>query len=511
MTAFWNGQTELNVDKIEVLNELSQEDMNKLSTGPQDRFLELLDRVNENVSFSGFQPLDITDKWNWRPGTFPKFQKYLIHRLKIDKKSPNLYKLMSRTKEAMLYSDYMMRLVNDLETERANLKRLGVSRNTEPEEFKARCTKFVESIQNQCNLVSQITEGKVELNTYFTKECFDDSHHNSSTPIFYIEFNINDIELEIHQGFGEDSLIQKLPTGSIRIVGTTSFRHFLNGNYTSIRYKGTYFTNEAEKYNFPFIARERFGTYGAVCFDKFLDDINDSFKKLDWVTMSMHILQWAQYYNINNANPYNQPNLMHRGMPKEYSKEYKLAFSQGIVVSECQKKVQNTWLKDNYNPLLSAGIITTDCDKISCIYKDNCALYRRACNVVRRLEDEEYVYMIESVIAVLYEHYDDEFDNYWSLQERIVDTWNIIWPNMEDYSNDTISKKWILESDIIFNKILYSMLACEIDDYQLPTVVQNELEYIGYWTVKEEVENVVLSEEEIKQQMLTWASNPERR
>ena len=119
--------------------------------------------------------------------------------------------------------------------------------------------------------------------------------------------------------------------------------------------------------------------------------------------------------------------------------------------------------------------------------------------------------MIESVIAVLYEHYDDEFDNYWSLQERIVDTWNIIWPNMEDYSNDTISKKWILESDIIFNKILYSMLACEIDDYQLPTVVQNELEYIGYWTVKEEVENVVLSEEEIKQQMLTWASNPERR
>ena len=74
---YFNGRATVNVNDLDRLTNLSQEELNTLATGRQETFLNMLDSINNELQFEGAEPIDVTPAWNWRPGTYDKFKKYL--------------------------------------------------------------------------------------------------------------------------------------------------------------------------------------------------------------------------------------------------------------------------------------------------------------------------------------------------------------------------------------------------------------------------------------------------
>ena len=78
---YFNGKKEVNVSNIDSLKDMTQDIANAIATGPQDTFFEKLDGFNEQLNYYNIESIDVTDKWNWKPGTYPKIDKYLHKQL----------------------------------------------------------------------------------------------------------------------------------------------------------------------------------------------------------------------------------------------------------------------------------------------------------------------------------------------------------------------------------------------------------------------------------------------
>ena len=84
---YYNGSDSIEVVSINSLSEINSEFAESIATGPQDEFLELLDRFNRHLPDN--MKIAVTPAWNWKPGTYDKFRDYLISRLQINKRPPN--------------------------------------------------------------------------------------------------------------------------------------------------------------------------------------------------------------------------------------------------------------------------------------------------------------------------------------------------------------------------------------------------------------------------------------
>ena len=60
-------------------------------------------------------------------------------------------------------------------------------------------------------------------------------------------------------------------------------------------------------------------------------------------------MQWAQFYNIKKANPYNQPHLSHIGVPAKFSKEYNSTLDIASVVNSCSGRLLRFGRKTKLN------------------------------------------------------------------------------------------------------------------------------------------------------------------
>ena len=78
-------------------------------------------------------------------------------------------------------------------------------------------------------------------------------------------------------------------------------------------------------FKFPYIAsiehryRADGAMYGTVCLDRFNEEIKKAFLSKDFIQMSMHLMNWAQYYSTNHSNPYNKTQWLHLGLPEGYT------------------------------------------------------------------------------------------------------------------------------------------------------------------------------------------------
>ena len=163
---YFNGHQNTESHELNKLENLSQEEANGLACGPQDLFFDKLDRLNREMALFGIETIDVTGKWNWRPGSYDKVKEYIYKRLDLHKKSKSLDNLMTRTHDRMNYMSFIRRQTTEMEYERANLKRLGVGRDVDIDEFKARCKVFVDNIVEQCDKVYKMTNGKVIIVPY---------------------------------------------------------------------------------------------------------------------------------------------------------------------------------------------------------------------------------------------------------------------------------------------------------------------------------------------------------
>ena len=388
---FNNGQAEIDVNEIDKLKDLSQEETNNLACGPQDAFFNKLDTVNNALTNLEIKNLDVNDKWNWKPGAYKIVRKYLLNRLQIDKKCQSLTKLIDRTRENINYTNYLFRQIREMEMEKSALKRLGVLKNVDIEEFKEKCIEFVKRIEEQCLKASEMTKGNVVINTFI-------SDLETRVPRIYYNIVLNNLTLSIYDG---DKMIQEIPLGEIRIIISQNLRTKLGTKSKDISLLGRYDDSELDEAKYPYISAGYSHTdYSTVCLDKHYDDVQNAIYKNDLVSLSFVLMQWAQYYHISHSNPYNQPSLLKFGMPGNYSDEYSATQSSSNVNSKSDDILRSRLKRLDLNYMESNEYYVECLDFIECKYRGlNNHYLRRKSNI--ELQDTDYYYKMESLIFLL--------------------------------------------------------------------------------------------------------------
>tara|TARA_R100001594_G_scaffold13276_4_gene28761 strand:+ start:19824 stop:21296 length:1473 start_codon:yes stop_codon:yes gene_type:complete len=482
------GSIELELNAIDYLNNLNQEELNAIATGPQDLFFEYMQFMNNEFERHGMnQKIDVTDKWNWKPGTYDKIKHLLYRKLDMHKKSKSIDNLIDRTRDRNNYLSYVANQARQMERERYSLKRLGVSKNVDIDVFQAKCNEFVEDINIQCESVNMMSKGNVILKPYIELDL------DTATNTFYLEITMNNMSLSVFSGEKE---IHKSPVDTIHIIAKTSFRHLLNKHRNSqIVFKGTY---KGDGF-FPYISTRTFaydGQYSTVCFDRYNDEIVGALKRNDYNSMAMLLMQWAQYYSTKYTNPYNQPYLLHIGMPENVSDEYYNQFDKSAVMGSCSNTMNIMTTKRKMNKLDALYYKLAKCEEINCKLLTECSSYYENSRDMTLYEDMFDI--AEGVLGILLEYFEDAnltMDDKSYAMENICG----IWIPYEDKDLEEYNDEFNQEMILYISRTINTQTNRYLYDY----LVRNGL--FEAIPPKKESRNI----EEMKTIMRHWASDQE--
>lgn len=390
MFDYYNGHNTIEVDSLDKLDSLSQDEVNNLASGPQDEFFQKLDTLNAEMSHYDVKPVDVTDKWNWRPGSYDRVREYLAKRLEIDRKCMSMDKLMTRTIDKVNYLGFIKRQAEYMELERATLKRLGVGKDVDIDKFKEKCKEFVDNICSQCEKAYNSTNGKVSIVPYVEIV----GRHAK----LYYDITLTGLTFSVYDN---KKCIQEIPLNDIHIVVNQSLRHVINGLRTDVGFIGKYVSKGVDLH-FAYIASNYRGSqsHSTVCLDKHHDDICKSIRSGNLVLTSIQLMQWAQFYNIKRANPYNQPYMSHLGMPEGFSKEYKAVADEKSVADRCSSRLNNYGLKLELYQHANDEMINATCNNIGCQIKSICKLNIKVVNRLSTM-NSEYGRMVEGLIGTI--------------------------------------------------------------------------------------------------------------
>mgnify|MGYP003628013386 CR=1 FL=1 len=389
---YFNGISEIIVEDLTYLDNLSQEELNSIAVGPQDKFYGHLEDFNRCLRAHGIEPINVTNKWNWKPGSYDRIKEYINKHLYLDKKSQSVHKLLERTITRNYYLRYPSSKAKALELSRYQLKQTGVNRDVDVDKFKVICSDFVTNITNQCKQVKEITESNVNIIPYVKI--------NENTNVdFYLDITLKNLTMSVFNGQKE---IHSSPLGDIHIICLTGLKDVINNTDRNIGWRGIY---KSKFMDFPYIsANSRESRYGSVCLDKYLDDINKAFKSCDYITMSMYLMSWAQYYNTSYANPYNQPYLLHHGMPENTSKEYYSSFSKQTVQNSCGNRITAESRSNGSKYLYADSDLKQKCIDIKCQFIGACGYNIKANERLDYYSDKQYE--IEAYTGLILDYVD---------------------------------------------------------------------------------------------------------
>ena len=451
---FYNGHEEVDVNKIDKLKDLSQEETNNLACGPQDAFFSKLDTVNRTLQTLDMKTLDVDGKWNWKRGAYPIMREYILNRLQIDRKCQSLTKLIDRTRDNINYTSYISRQIRDMELEKNALKRLGVLKNVDIEEFKEKCVDFVKRIEEQCLKASEMTKGNVIINTFI-------SDLETRVPRIYYNIVLNNLTLSIYDG---DKMIQEIPLGEIRIIITQNLRTKLGIKSKDISLLGRYDDSELDEAKYPYISSGYQNTdYSTVCLDKHYDDVQNAIYKNDLVSLSFVLMQWAQYYHIRYSNPYNQPSLLKFGMPGDYSDEYSATQSSSSINARSNDILKNRIERLNLNYIEADEYYVECLDFIECKYRGlNDNYLKRKSHI--ELQDTDYYYKMESLIFLLLEnimHFAHKPNSIWGISDEVS---NIVGSNISVAKNSySEGENQITDIEETEKSVIYNLFNYLID------------------------------------------------
>ena len=396
---YFNGCAEVDVSNIDCLNDMTQEMANAIATGPQDNFFQLLEGFNSELTYQGIEPIDVTNKWNWKPGTSKKIVEFQTNRLQLKKTHGGITKQFDRTRERANYMSYVRNQAQRLEQLKYELKQAGVAKNVDIAEFQQKATNLARIITDQCSLVKDLTEGKVIMTPYMST-----NFESRNTP-FYLDIKLNELTLSVYNG---DTEIQQIPLDTIHLIFGYPFRHYINGFSTQWRNLGCYGElHRNQMFKFPYIGsiewryRQEGLGYGNVCLDRFNDDIKKAFLNKDYITMGMHLMNWAQYYSTNHSNPYNKTQWLHLGLPEGYSAEYKATISS--VQTTCADRIAYRNSFEPGNDLLHHSKESiSSCMEINCQLQESCGHFKRHGHRILNIDDLTDKYCeIESLIGMI--------------------------------------------------------------------------------------------------------------
>ena len=487
------GNQTVNVEHVSSLKDIDQDLANSLATGPQDIFFTTLDRFNELLNARGIDPIDVTNKWNWKPGSYDKVKEYMSQQIHLHKKSNGMWNLIDRTKQRANYLDYINRIARELETTKMDLKRLGVSKDVDVDEFQEKTTNFVINLEQQTDIAYDASNGKVDIRIFFNQS------NNARNASLYYEIVIRNMEMSVFNGRETSKLIQKIDLGEdtyLRIVTKIPFRHVINKMQISNQMITKGYLHSDLPINHPYISAYG-NNYNTVCYDKFADDIMKCFKDSNMIALQHHLLSWSQYYHTNHSNPYNPIHKVHIGMPDHYNTEYHAVVND--VQTSCAQRMSSKYETFTYDEGFENGKkMLNMCHSAKCKYiNDSCYLFKATDMAININED--YLYQIDAMIGYMYEL------NYDSI--LVSDSVNPAWSFIDELTNGygiSIDTNTGFECDQLLSASMWSMRKLFKKDFDHNThrILKNADYWIGESDNKEEI---------VQQQMLQWATNNGRR
>tara|TARA_R110002167_G_scaffold85904_4_gene232757 strand:+ start:1233 stop:2753 length:1521 start_codon:yes stop_codon:yes gene_type:complete len=493
-TEFFNGTDLRQVNDITKLGNLTQEESNQLAVGPQDEFFNHLEILNNQLEYYFLDTIDVTNKWNWKPGSYNIIRAYFNKKLEITKKPANMSKFFQRTvNNASNYMRYITRQVDAMEVSRTNLKRLGYSKNVNMDEFKETCNLFVNKHLEQCDKLYDMTDGKVSITPKI--------EIRGRNSYLYYDILLSGLTLSVFDGRSNPVCIQEIPLDNIKIVMTSNLRMSLGNMTSSVKFTGIYLSDYGN--HFVYIAKPYNGSnnYNTVCLDKHHDDIMKALKKNDIISLGLCLMNWAQYYNIKYANPYNQPSEAHIGMPSSFSKEYKAVCNEDSVTESCAKRLRIKAHNMNYQYFDEKEFIRQQCESIDCAYIKSCREHK---NYSRILDvDIEASCVIEGFVGLASEYLDELAKANINAANARVEYLTGHYRNWvhvgEEYEHD--NRAFLLY--VMLNKVRPGIKSVDIAFlYDMGIIEEGDVE------VKEAPKGVtveILEEIEMKQQMMQWA------
>lgn len=515
---FYNGHQDIEVNNIEKLKDLNQDEANNLSSGPQDLFFNKLQYINSELRRKEIPTIDVTGLWNWKPGSYDRVKHFIHKHLYLNKKTNGMENLVKRTRERANYLGYVERQFREMEFERANLKRMGVGRDVDVDAFKEVAVDFANNLQDSCDKVYNATGGKVKIKLYIDEV-------TDRQPQLYYDVELNGLEMQIFQD--GNTPIQTIPLNTINIIVNTSLRHQIAGKRAPhINFQGLYGTTE-DMYcvKFPYISEYGGSRYGTVCFDKHTDDIITAIRKNDLLSFGFLLMQWAQYYNTNYANPYNQPHLLHLGAPKDYSDEYIATQSKEGIISNLNRVIsrQFNMLSENKDSNLDYDSVydrlnwmAKEYDRIDCRWNDDNSVYILRKGMFNAL-NEEIWFQYEAIIGEVLNVCESTYEKHKSIDELagiikgITGNDSSFWKMIDEYGQE------------VEGELEYTVIS-DLSRYFLKKVHYNKKEICGYAydflvnfgvlsdlseEMKDNTEDKISDSEKMMNLMKNWASSSE--
>jgi hypothetical protein len=504
MEKYFNGRCEIDVEYIGNILTLNQNQTNLLAVGPQESFFNILDLINNEMRYYDIEPLNVTNVWNWSPGSHNKIEEYINKRLEVNKKSSTLSKKLSRTKERVNYMNYIERNLSRVEHEKAELKRMAIPRNIDLDEFSVKWKEFAENILSQCEQAWKASDYKVKITPFLQM--------HSNQAYLYLDILLTDLNMNLCQsGESETTVIQDIPLKPIRLVLKLEIRKLIANRIIAFNSNLGIYDDEGTQ--FPFLHSNRRNLYGSVCFDSYHDDIRKAIQSNNYVILATLLLQWAQYYHLGETNPYNQPYRLFLGVPDYVSKEYLSLIPIDGQASICQDYLSNKAWEENLELFDRDNYISNYCDSINCQIKDKCNMSMEIKQTQDALNDNENYCIAESKAGFIMDyiinyhfnkagkHWNDTLDEFLSLTNCYIDMYEKRFRIDEDETK-TIDENKMFEW--MAKKILYDILSLNNSG-----VYKHTLEKIQFY-VKETPSTKDMSKEQMETIMKSWAQAQER-
>ena len=485
---YFNGYKVIEASSLEKLNNLSQTEANNLACGPQDLFKDKLREINRYLGVWDIKPIEVTPKWNWKPGSYDKMKEYMYKTLHFHKRSTNMERLVNKIRDRHYYTGRMVQLTHHLETERANLKRLGVSMNVDLDKFKEQCNEFVNKILTECSKIPQLTNNQVSITP-----CIYLTNNSNVDTLFYLDIKLKGLSLSVYEN---NSLLQDIPMEDIHIIIHEPLRKKVNGSAYTIKAIGKY--KSAYNLMHPYISTRGIdnSAYGTVCLDNHFEDVQNACRENNYVKLSMCLINWAQYYNIKQSNPYNQPYRTHIGLPENFSKAYKAIQDIKSIQTTCSNAIKHVVKKEYTDYITQIKSEKSICDKYNCSIAETCFASKNT-NRILNFIDSDKAYEIEGMVGFLVEYM-------FKYCENNVTSISYYVRDVIGNCNECIEYADIDEfkTEIIHNMYKYYIKVGGFDSYLYNYLDKHNM------LIKEEVKPAVPADinEEMKMIMKTWAN-----
>ena len=509
----YNGLRNIDVNTLDILREPNQQLANAIATGPQDEFFSKLEECNR-VFPERIGQLSVTPSWNWKPGTFDMVKNYVSDMLMLNKKSSGFGKYISRSQENARYRlSWLATKLRQCEDLKRMLKKEGFQLNVDIDEYVIKLIDFCNKLEESISQATQAADGKVTFTPYIHIP-----QNNERLAMFYIDCYVNPGEMNVCQ---DSELIQKIPITGLKIMFNCPLRQmmrylekpssrFLNVQYRGLndsKYigRGNYRTSQETFHPYtapPSSSDYENVTWATVCFSNFTDNVRKAFHELNFVVLSMELLEWAGYFNTSHANPYNPINTIHFGMPSSFSREYQAVTNRDT--SNCSTRLSNKMFSSKARDFsiernLNKVEFVKHCQiGIKCIWRDDCHAFKLYANQLANIADEENVSRYESILGALIEHWDEK---------SLI---NLLYEDFGCYVDDSLPEENM--SDELRRTILYdyedvlNFLIMSVNSIDLFEYLFKEIKYWGDNKEIKVVEDVIPNNDKIREQMLQWAT-----